>query len=253
MTIAAARADFLHKGYAVFDDFLSPEEVKAVLDSIERYRESNHELLQVDRRDLIATQVFKTIVGDDCENNIALFSDLWRERILALSNELSRIELTPINDAAIGLNVNITERSGQISFHYDRNEVTGVLYLQGCTGGELECYPHYRVLLPNRYKWYVKPFQRMFDLLWRTPLSLWLARGRRELIEAEPGRLVMMRGWLALHRVRPVQPGRNRIAGVFCYDKPDVKWEQWNSADNYVVQARRKQDKARAAAQAESA
>jgi len=29
MTIAAAREDFLHKDYAVFDDFLPPEEVKA--------------------------------------------------------------------------------------------------------------------------------------------------------------------------------------------------------------------------------
>lgn len=248
MTMAAAREEFFHKGYTVFDDFLSPEEVKEVLDSIERYRETNRELLQVERRDLIATQVFKTIVGEDCENNVALISDLWRKRILALSTELAGIELTPINDAAIGVNINITERSGQISFHYDRNEVTGVLYLQGCTGGELECYPHYRVLLPNRYIWYVKPFQRFFDLIWRTPLALWVVRGRREVIEAKPGRLVMMRGWLALHRVRPVEPGANRIAGVFCYDKPDVKWEEWNSADNYVVQARRKEEKARAAA-----
>lgn len=249
MTIAAAREEFLHKGYTVFDDFLSPEEVKNVLDSIERYRKEDRELLQVERRDLIATQIFKTIVGTECENNVALISDLWRKQILALATELAGIELTPINDAAIGVNINITERSGQISFHYDRNEVTGVLYLQGCTGGELECFPHYRVLLPNRYKWYMKPLQRLFDLIWRTPLALWLVRNRREVIEARPGRLVMMRGWLALHRVRPVQPGANRIAGVFCYDKPHVKWEEWNSADNYVVQARRKAEKGRAAAE----
>ncbi|MDP7720889.1 2OG-Fe(II) oxygenase [Mycobacterium sp. TY814] len=245
MKISAERKDFLYKGYAIFDDFLSPAEVNKILDSIRLYQERDGDMLQVERRDLIATQVFKTIVGEDCEANIALLSDLWRRRILALSTELAGIDLTPINDAAIGLNLNITERSGQISFHYDRNEVTGVLYLQGCTGGELECYPHYRVLLPNRYKWYVKPFQRFFDLVWRTPLALRLVRGRREVIEAKPGRLVMMRGWLALHRVRPVEPGTNRIAGVFCYDKPEVKWEEWNSADNYVVQARRKEESAK--------
>jgi hypothetical protein len=43
--------------------------------------------------------------------------------------------------------------------------------------------------------------------------------------------------------VQPVEEGPNRIAGVFCYDRPEVKWEQWNSKDNYVVLSK-KQHKA---------
>ena len=243
MSIETLRAEFQEKGYAVIDDYLSSSEVQQILQSIEDYRATGHEVIQVDQKSLIRTQVFKTIVGDDCDRHVALFGDLWRNRILALSKDLSGVDLVPINDSAIGLNCNITERSGVLSFHYDRNEVTGVLYLQECNGGALECYPHFRFLLPHRYSWPVKQLQRVFHVLWRTPVALWLARKRREFILPKAGRLVVMRGPLALHRVQPVEEGPNRIAGVFCYDRPEVKWEQWNSKDNYVVLSK-KQHKA---------
>lgn len=240
-SIEVLRKEFDDKGYVVIDDYLSSPEVRQVLDSIEAYRASGREVIQVDQQSLVRTQVFKTIVGDDCEQHIALFGDLWRRRILELSKQLSGVDLLPINDSAIGLNCNITERSGVLSFHYDRNEVTAVLYLQQCSGGALECYPHFRLLLPRRYSWHMKQLQRALDVLWRTPAALWLARKRREFIVPQAGRLVIMRGPLALHRVQAVEEGPNRIAGVFCYDRPEVKWEKWNSTDNYVVLSKKGQ------------
>ena len=241
MSIENWRAEFQKKGYVVIDDFLSASEIRQILDSIEAYRAAGREVLQVDQRSMVRKQIFKTITGDECEQHIALLGDLWRNRILELSKQLSGVDLLPINDTTIGLNCNITERSGVLSFHYDRNEVTGILYMQGCNGGALECYPHFRWLLPNRYRWHMKQLQRVFDVLWRTPLALWLAKKRRELIAPKAGRLVIMRGPLALHRVQPVEEGPNRIAAVLCYDRPEVKWEKWNSKDNYVVLSRKGQ------------
>lgn len=240
MPIESLRAQFLQDGYAVVDDFLSGPEVDAILASIDAYRAAGRQVLQVERKDLIATQVFKTIVGSDCESHIKGFSELWRSRILDLARQLVPFSLEPLNDAAIGINVNITERSGTLSYHYDRNEVTAVLYLQECVGGELEMFPHFRVLLPHRYRWPVMMVQRAFDLVWRTPPALFIARRRRRLLPPKRGRLVLMRGPLSLHRVSPVEEGPSRICGVFCYDKPDVRWESWNSKDNYVVQSLKK-------------
>ena len=237
------RSEFLRDGYLIVDEFLSLSEIDSILESVKDYVNKGGPVLQVDRKDLIATQVFKTIVGDDCERNVALFSHLWRERILDLTRKLVPFDLVPLNDASIGINVNITERSGQISYHYDRNEVTAILYLQECAGGVLEMYPRYRLLLKNRYRQYKKWLQRLFDVIWRTPIALHLARKRKKEIPPRVGRLIVMRGPLALHRVSPVLDGPNRICGVFCYDKTDVRWEPWNSKDNYVVQARKKAEK----------
>jgi hypothetical protein len=236
----ALRKEFRERGYVVIDDFLLPNEISEILDSIETYRASGSEIIQVDNRDIIRTQIFKTIVGQNCEDHVVAFSDLWRTRIFEIAKDLVDCELFPINDPTIGINVNMTELSGELSFHYDRNEVTGILYLQACNGGFLEILPIHRILLPYRYYWCVKPIQRGFDVLWRSPVALWVAQRKRQFIEPRPGLLVIMRGPVTLHRVTPVQHGPVRIAGVFCYDKPETKWEKWNSGDNYVVMAKKK-------------
>ena len=87
MSIETQRAEFNSKGYVVIDDFLSSSEVRQILESIEAYQAAGREVVQVDQKSLIRTQIFKTIVGDDCEKHIALFRDLWRNRILELSKE----------------------------------------------------------------------------------------------------------------------------------------------------------------------
>src|SRR5271170_839381 len=111
------RAEFLRDGYLVLDEFLSRTEVDSILASITTHIDAGGQILQVDRRDLIATQIFKTIAGDDCEKNIYLLSHLWRESILSLAQGLVPFDLQPLNDSDIGLNLNITERSGLLSFH----------------------------------------------------------------------------------------------------------------------------------------
>ena len=96
------RAEFLRDGYLVLDEFLSNPEVDSILASMTTHVDAHGQVLQVDRRDLIATQVFKTIVGNDCEKNIKLFSHLWREKILNLAQWLVPFDLQPLNDHDIG-------------------------------------------------------------------------------------------------------------------------------------------------------
>src|SRR5262249_6389619 len=95
---AALRAEFVSKGYTIIDDFLSVAEVHQILESIQDYQASGREVIQVDQHSIIRTQVFKTIVGSHCEDHIALFSDLWRRRILDISKEVSGLDLLPLND-----------------------------------------------------------------------------------------------------------------------------------------------------------
>ncbi len=55
---------------------------------------------------------------------------------------------TFIDDSRAACNVNITPPGGQYLWHYDRNLVTAVIYLNEVGGGETELYPNRRVLFP---------------------------------------------------------------------------------------------------------
>ena len=68
-----AREAFMRDGYVVVNDFLSIKAGDEILHSIDSHIHSGGEVIDVDRRDLIATQQFRTIVGENCEHNIAMF------------------------------------------------------------------------------------------------------------------------------------------------------------------------------------
>jgi hypothetical protein len=125
----AIRREYRERGCVVIDDFLSPMEISEILASVDDYKDSGREIIQVNQRDILCTQVFKTTVGRDCEDYITAFSDLWRGRIREVSKDLADCDLLLIDAPAIGINVNMTEPSGQLTYHYNCNVVTGILYL----------------------------------------------------------------------------------------------------------------------------
>ncbi len=51
-------------------------------------------------------------------------------------------------DEQVACNVNITQPGGSYRYHYDRNAITALLYLNETSGGETECYPGHRLRVP---------------------------------------------------------------------------------------------------------
>ncbi|NEN87483.1 MAG: hypothetical protein F6K48_00455 [Okeania sp. SIO3H1] len=62
-------------------------------------------------------------------------------------NNVTDRQFFPLNDIQVGCNINITEKGGTYHWHYDRNPITALLYLNKVDGGEIEFYPNYRILL----------------------------------------------------------------------------------------------------------
>jgi hypothetical protein len=112
------------------------------------------------------------------------------------------------------VNVNITPSAGTYRWHYDRNAVTVLLYLNEVAGGEIEFYPQYRFFLNNKGPAFL---QRLFDRLLRIELVRQIF-GRKVVVVPAPGRMVAMRGNRCLHSVRPVEGDQERVNIVLAYD-----------------------------------
>ena len=52
--------------------------------------------------------------------------------------------MAPIEDAVAARNINVTPPGGEYRWHYDRNAVTAIIYLNEVPGGETEIFANYR-------------------------------------------------------------------------------------------------------------
>jgi len=135
-----------------------------------------------------------------------------------------------LDDKKAGVNVNITERGGTYQWHYDRNAVTVLLYLNEVTGGELEFYPNYRIFVKNRKLIFL---QQWFDNLLRVDVVRSLF-GKKVTVKPAQGRLVVMRGNRSLHSVRAVEDDKERINIVLAYDVPHALFHAEKQLDAYL-------------------
>jgi hypothetical protein len=133
-------------------------------------------------------------------------------RVMAEAARLTGADLVPMTDVQVAANVNIVSIGGEYRWHYDRNAVTALVYLNAIDGGELECCPRYRIFLGHR----LPRLQRGLDALLT---AAWVRRlfGRVRVVRPAPGRMVVMRGDRCLHSVRPLTGSGERINLVFAY------------------------------------
>jgi hypothetical protein len=157
--------------------------------------------------------------------------DVLGTRVQTVAENLCGVRLEPISDAVAARNVNITPPGGEYRWHYDRNAVTAIAYLNEVSGGETEVYPNYRFVLRSGRRWRL---QRTLDSLVR-PSPIRRCFGRRRLVAATKGSLLVMRGDRALHSVRRVQGAEDRINVVFAYDVPGVCHTR-ESLDSYLYE-----------------
>ena len=216
------------KGYFLKKKFISQQECDDFLKLIRDYRQEfsitkiNRELKPIPLR-------YSVIDGKGVNSHLPEISKLY-ETVNKFINNLTAQKLFPLNNIQVGCNINITEKGGTYRWHYDRNRVTAILYLNEVDGGEIDLYPNYRIILPQGK---FSRLQSFLDQLLKLSLVRYIF-GRRIIVKPQPGLLLVMCGDKCLHSVRPVTEAVDRINIVMAYDLPNASFAIANQLDTYL-------------------
>jgi hypothetical protein len=147
-----------------------------------------------------------------------------------LVNRITGLALVPLENERVGCNVNIMGAGNTYRWHYDRNAVTAILYLNEVDGGETECYGNYRISLGDkRFSKLQKPLDDLLQLRFVRGLF-----GKHQMFAPKTGRLLVMRGDRCLHSVSPVLGDGERINIIMSYDVPGANFAVEKRLDNYL-------------------
>lgn len=222
-----ANASLRRAGYHVEHGFFSPERCGDLLRRVADFRRE-HDAPLVERVERRRSLRYRVIDGTAVRR--------WLPSIWALQFELRpRAEslwggpLAPWGDERVAVNVNITPPGGEYRWHYDRNPVTLILYLNSVAGGEVELYPNYRLRCGGP----LAPLQEGLDRMLGLPLVR-RALGTRVVIPPGPGMLLAMRGDRCLHSVRTVRGSEERINVVVSYGAGGAAHVRNRSLDTYL-------------------
>lgn len=215
------------EGYHVFDAFLGGGEAGALLAQVDRYR-AGHQLTRIQRPSGPRPLDYFVIGGVAIAEHLPELHRL-RERVNRLVNGCCGQRLAPLANARAAVNVNITPPGGAYRWHYDRNAVTAIVYLNDVEGGETEMYPRYRVRIPARYS----AVQRALDRFLQVPATR-RTFGRLVTVRPKAGRVLVMEGNRCLHSVRAVNGTRERIAVILSYDEPEATFAIEKDLDAYL-------------------
>jgi len=219
---------FRSNGYQIIEDFLLPDACAELLKSISTYYHER-DLPEIKRTVKGRSLHYKVISGQDIKRNLPKIWDLY-STIEKLVREASGESLVPLADIRAAVNVNIMARGGEYRWHYDRNAVAAVLYLNDVEAGETELYPRYRILLRNNKH---ATLQKFLDRLLMTPLVRTIF-GKRMVVSPKPGRLLLMRGDKTSHSVCPVRGDQERVCIVFSFDVTGAEFPMEEGLNAYL-------------------
>jgi hypothetical protein len=223
---------FDRRAYRIFRNFLPPSRCEKLLSRIRHYQ-SKHPVQHVFRKNSERSLDYYVIDGHALEHWLPVFWRLY-ERMNLFLIRICRTQLFPLNDKRAALNINITEDGGEYRWHYDRNRVTALLYLNRVQGGEIEFYPNYRIRVTRDS---TSRLQQSAD----RALQLGMIRklfGKKIVSRPAPGKLIVMRGDRCLHSVRPVTGGGQRVNVVMAYDLPGHTFSNHAELDRYLYEER---------------
>jgi len=220
-------------GFQLIEGFLSPEACKAIVVCLDEYRKT-YEIPIIYRPERKRSLRYSVINGEDIRSRLPAIQKLY-ENILPVVQRATGQNIGPMNNRMAGVNINFTPPGGTYRWHYDRNAVTAVLYLNEVNGGEIEAYPDYRLLLKDPR---LSRMQSYVDRLLQQGIFLGLF-GHKHTIAPKPGRLMIMRGDRCLHSVRTVSGDRERICVVMSYDVAGRVSPQELPLDSYLYSSKR--------------
>lgn len=222
------KGTFGKTGLLVIDQFLAPAECAELLSSIDSYRQT-HTLPIIYRKEAQRSLNYKVIDGDQIQEHFPQLTRLYSD-VNRLASEKSSLQLLPLNNLTATVNVNITPPAGEYRWHYDRNAVTAILFLNEVSGGEIEMYPNYRIYLGRRRH---TRLQRWLDSLLRVRFILRYF-GRMVSLAPRAGMLIIMRGDKCLHSVRAVEGDQERLNIIMTFDLPRASFPQESDLDPYL-------------------
>jgi len=211
----------------VVDDFMSVPECAEILAAIRLYR-TRRELPFIDRAERGRSLRYRVIDGNAVARDMAELDVLYRYTGELIGSWCGQ-RLVPIEDRAAGININITPPGGEYRWHYDRNAVTAIVYLNEVTGGATEIYANHRILLPQP----LRALQHSVDAIARGRIVLAVV-GNKTVVTPRVGRLVVMRGDRCLHSVCAVEGTVERINLCLAYDRVGHRRRQHRALDDYL-------------------
>jgi hypothetical protein len=224
----AWRTHFLNQGYLLQDQFVSPETCTHLLDLVSQFQ--NQQDLELIHRAVRGRPLhYKVINGQQIASDIPEIDQLYRN-LTTFVRLISSDDMEPLQETLVGVNVNVTPAGGTYRWHYDRNAVTLLLYLNEVHGGEIEIYPCFRIYLHGRGPAFV---QRWLDWFVRLPVVRRLF-GKKIVVAPAPGRMVAIRGNRSLHSVRPVQGEQERVNIVMAFDHEQNLKRSKQALDQYL-------------------
>jgi hypothetical protein len=196
--------------------FLSSADCSGYLSAVESYCET-HTVPLIVRPQRHRRLEYQVIDGEHFHSVFTNATDLLT-RVHARVQQVCDCQLTFIDDSRAACNVNITPPGGQYLWHYDRNLVTAVIYLNEVGGGETELYPNRRLLFPNGS---LAALQPAVDKLILSATARTRIGGPMTVTPA-PGSMLVLRGNRTPHSVRPVLGTQRRVTVVLAFDQPDA-------------------------------
>ena len=218
--LASLAMEFAANRFLVIDNFLGSDDCLTIMNGVKRIESSNG-FIVVDNSSVIATQKFDTLNGDELTEAIPLIDHI-NLQLQTLLCAITSLCLVPLDNRQVGIGLNVTRFGGELSWHYDRNLITAVLYasdeLSEGGGGELEVLPRYRLRLENNHRGLRRWLQKALDAILRFAVMR-KSFGRLRVVRPKRGSLLVMDS-SCLHAVRPLKTKNSRVAIVLCYDRP---------------------------------
>ena len=208
------------------DGFIDAHTAARALDVINNFRRE-FPLPIISRRSGPRPLVYSVIDGFQILDHLPEIQTL-HANATRLVQKLFGDSIEPLADQQVACNVNITQPGGSYRYHYDRNAITALLYLNETSGGETECYPNYRLRVPS-------VLQCEVDRVFENRAVRWMF-GHQVLVRPRTGRLLVMRGNDCLHSVREVEGDRDRINIVMSYDVKGARYANRERLNSYLYQ-----------------
>lgn len=131
-------------GVEVIEEYLPPATCDEVLAVVRSYAAA-HALPLIVRKDGDRALRYRVIDGNAIHASLPVLTKLYDDvRRLVQQRDPC---LEPVANRMARMNVNLTPFGGEYRWHYDRNAVTAILFLNAVDGGETEMYPNFRIRL----------------------------------------------------------------------------------------------------------
>lgn len=218
---------FLKKGIFVQKEYLDTNTCNQLSEEIADYRK-NHNVPTVFRAMKERSLNYQVIDGIEIRKHLPNIAHIY-SKLNDLVNQIYGETLYPLESEKVNLNINITPPEGEYRWHYDRNKLTAIIYLNEVAGGETEIYPNYRVYVKNA-TWQ----QRLDNLLMKPYIRNVFSTLQQ--VKPTQGMLVLMLGNQSLHSVKKVLGTEDRINIIASFDESKKEFSVSSHLDNYLYQ-----------------